>query len=118
MDKHFELLGLFHIVYGVLILLIGLGMGFVLSGVGVVSGDAAAFTAMRALGGVFGVIMAVFAAPYVLAGWGLRQRRPWARILAMVVGALALLSIPVGTALGIYTFWALLKPEAEDAFGV
>jgi hypothetical protein len=116
MDQHFDLLGLLHMIYGALILLVGLGVGLMMSGIGAASGDAEALTALGALGGGFGFIMAVFALPYILAGWGLRKRRRWARVLAMVVGALALLSIPIGTALGVYTFWALLKPEAEAAF--
>lgn len=116
MDTHFDLLGLFHLIYGGLLLLIGLGVGILMSGVGAVSGDADATALLGLLGGGFGFVMAAFALPYLLAGWGLRKRRRWARILAMIVGALALLSVPLGTALGVYTFWALLKPEAEEAF--
>jgi hypothetical protein len=45
-----------------------------------------------------------------LLAWGLFERQPWARILGIVVGFLALLRFPFGTALGIYTLWVLL-PE-------
>jgi hypothetical protein len=34
----------------------------------------------------------------------------------MVLGALSLLSFPVGTALGVYTLWALTRPDAAAAF--
>jgi hypothetical protein len=43
----------------------------------------------------------------VLAGIGLLTRRPWARKLALVLGVLALFRFPLGTALGVYTLWAL-----------
>ena len=49
-------------------------------------------------GGVLGIV----------AGWGLMDRQPWARTLAIVLGFFALFHFGVGTALGIYTLWVLL----------
>ena len=43
----------------------------------------------------------------LLAGYALLTRRPWGRVLAIIAGVLALLKIPLGTALGIYTLWVL-----------
>ncbi len=43
----------------------------------------------------------------LLTGYALVTRKPWGRVLAIVVGILALLKIPFGTALGIYTLWVL-----------
>jgi len=50
------------------------------------------------------------------AGWGLLQREPWARTLTLVLGFLELLHVPFGTALGIYTIWVLLSPQAEQEY--
>jgi hypothetical protein len=47
------------------------------------------------------------AALALIAGYGLLQRRPWGRVLAIVAAILALLKFPFGTALGIYTLWVL-----------
>ena len=52
----------------------------------------------------------------VAAGVGLIQRAPWARVFALVMGFISLLSIPVGTALGIYTIWVLMSPGAEQEY--
>jgi hypothetical protein len=50
----------------------------------------------------------VFAAAVALvAGYGLLNRRPWGRIVAIVAAILALIKFPLGTALGIYTLWVL-----------
>ena len=50
----------------------------------------------------------VFAAAVALvAGYGLLNRRPWGRIVAIIAGILALIKFPLGTALGIYTLWVL-----------
>jgi len=59
-----------------------------------------------------GITLALFGAVHLLLAWGLFEREPWARILGIVVGILALLRFPLGTALGIYTLWVLL-PEGS-----
>lgn len=50
----------------------------------------------------------------VLAGWGLLERRPWARMLTIVLGCLSLFDVPFGTALGAYTLWVLLPAQSLD----
>ena len=47
----------------------------------------------------------------LLVGYGLLARQQWGRMLAIVFGVLALIRIPFGTALGIYTLW-VLAPSA------
>ena len=43
----------------------------------------------------------------LLTGYALLTRQPWGRIFAIVFGILALIHLPLGTALGIYTLWVL-----------
>ena len=65
---------------------------------------------VRTFGGIFlatGIIG-------LIAGWGLYERRSWARMLAIVLAFLNLLHPPFGTAIGIYTLWVLL-PAASEA---
>jgi zinc-ribbon domain len=56
---------------------------------------------------VVAVATICMAALALLAGYGLLQRRPWGRTVAIVAAILALIKIPFGTALGIYTLWVL-----------
>jgi hypothetical protein len=65
-------------------------------------------------GGLYtaGILMGLFGVVHLVLAWGLFERQPWARMLGIVVGFLALLRIPFGTALGIYTLWMLL-PESS-----
>jgi hypothetical protein len=51
-----------------------------------------------------------------IAGWGLLQREPWARIVALVLGFISLFNIPFGTAIGVYTMWILLPSQAEQEY--
>ena len=60
-----------------------------------------------------GVLVALIALLSLAVGWGLYQRAPWARMLALVMAFFSLLSIPLGTALGIYTLVVLLPAESE-----
>jgi len=55
------------------------------------------------IGGIVGLI----------AGWGLYERRHWARMLAIVLAFLNLLHFPLGTAVAIYTLWVLMPAESE-----
>jgi zinc-ribbon domain len=62
------------------------------------------------IGGFWPIIAVatVFAAALALAaGFGLLNRRPWGRVVAIIAAILALLKFPLGTALGIYTLWVL-----------
>jgi hypothetical protein len=52
----------------------------------------------------------------VIAGWGLLERRPWARMLAIVLGCFNLVDMPFGTGLGIYTLWVLLPARSEEEY--
>jgi hypothetical protein len=51
---------------------------------------------------------AVLALPSLLCGWGLLRRSPWARWLGILLAALAVVQVPIGTIVGGYILWVLL----------
>ena len=51
-----------------------------------------------------------------IAGWGLLERQPWARMLTIVLGCFSLFEVPFGMVLGMYTLWVLLPAESEVEF--
>jgi hypothetical protein len=65
-----------------------------------------AFPWMAFLPGIIGIAV-VMAALALFAGLSLLKRRPYGRVLAIVLAVLALFKFPLGTALGIYTLWVL-----------
>jgi predicted nucleic acid-binding Zn ribbon protein len=71
---------------------------------------------LRPLISMVGWLILAKAAIGFVSGWGLLQHEDWARVVALVIGFLALLSVPVGTALGIYTLWVLLPAKSEDEY--
>lgn len=52
----------------------------------------------------------------LLTGYALLTHQPWGRILAIVFGILALIHLPLGTALGIYTLWVLAPGASGDEY--
>lgn len=53
-------------------------------------------------------MLVVRAALALIAGWGLMERAPWGRVVAIVAAIFSLLRFPIGTALGIWTLVTLL----------
>jgi hypothetical protein len=53
------------------------------------------------------LVGAVLSAGYLFVGLQLRRHDPRIRIPAIIMAALALLNIPIGTALGIYALWVI-----------
>jgi uncharacterized membrane protein (DUF2068 family) len=68
-----------------------------------------------------GILFGAFGIVHLILSWGLHERKMWARPLGLVVGFLALIRFPLGTALGIYTLWVLLPEPSRreyDQFAV
>src|SRR5438067_1113116 len=68
---------------------------------------AAVFTALA-------IIAILWGAAHVVVGVPLRRQRPWARIMALMLGSIDLLLLPYGTALGTYTLWVLLGERGKQ----
>jgi len=66
---------------------------------------------------VGGIATLFWAALNAAVGWGLWRMQPWARWAAIVLAALGLLSVPIGTVIGALILWYLFQPEARRAFG-
>ncbi len=125
MDAHVKILAAFHIAFG----LIGLTAAFVMlllfGGAAGVAGLAAAdqpeawiaVPILSIIGSVLILIALTLSMPGIIGGWGLIKGKSWARILMIVLSALHLVNIPIGTILGIYGLWVLLSKETDLLFG-
>jgi len=71
---------------------------------------------LRPLLTVIGIFVLAKAAFGFMAGWGLLQREPWARILTLVLGFISLFNVPFGTAVGVYTLWVLLPRQSQEEY--
>lgn len=122
MATHVKALGVIYIVLGAIGILGALTVLLVFGGLAGMAGrvaDPEARLALPILGGLGGflfLIVLVLSLPAVIAGIGLLQFKPWGRILGIIMSAINLLNVPVGTAIGIYGLWALLNRETELLF--
>jgi len=56
---------------------------------------------------------AILVAPSVIAGYGLRKKRRWAKTASIIAGVVASMSAPIGTAVCVYTFWFLFSEPGK-----
>jgi hypothetical protein len=115
-QQHITILGWLYIVGHALFLIVGGFVFLLLTGIGAGSGDDEAARILPIVGISVGLLLAALALPGLAAGYGLLTHKPWARVLAIVVGILSLVNFPIGTTIGIYTFWVLMQPAAADYF--
>ena len=123
MDTHVRVLGVLNIAIGVVGLIIAfltmIGVG---GAAGIISAsaepeDAAlAVPILSIVGGLVVAVVFAFSLPSVATGIGLLYFKPWARILGIVLSAIALLGFPWVTLLGIYGLWVLFNKDTERLF--
>lgn len=116
MQQHVSILGWLYIGFSVLGILMAVFVLLILVGAGALAEDADVLMVTSIVGVVAAVVIMLFSIPGIIAGIGLLKRKSWARLLAIILGILNLLSIPFGTLLGIYTLWVLLKDETVQLF--
>lgn len=73
-------------------------------------------TIIAIVGGGIIFLTLICAIPQIVGGIGLLMYKNWARYLLLVVAVLELFNIPIGTAVGAYTIWALVQDETVALF--
>jgi hypothetical protein len=123
MTTHVKVLGVLFLamsalaLLSALVILLAIGGAAATVGVAAEPQDAAVALPILGLAGTaLGMILLLLALPGIAAGWGLLYFKPWARILGIVLSALNILNIPLGTILGVYGLWVLLNKDTERLF--
>ena len=113
---HIRIIAGLNMFFGGLMLVVGAGVFILLTSLGFVSGEREAITVLPMVGGIAAGVMLVLGLPGLLVGFGLWRFRNWARIGALILAALNLFNVPMGTVLAIYTGWALLQDGTNEVF--
>ena len=120
MEQHFKIVAILQIVMGVLSISIGLLVLGIIAGAGAfasaMSGNHLAMLVTGTVGVAIAGILMLLSLPSIIAGIGLMKRQEWARILTIVLSIFHLFHIPFGTAVGVYSLWALFQPDAKAYF--
>lgn len=117
MEKHINIVAALQIGLSIFSLLIALLIFTVLKLVGGFVDDANATTILSIIADVLAILFIITSIPGILAGMGLYKRKEWARILTLIVSVIEIFNFPFGTAIGIYSIWALIQPETIAEFG-
>lgn len=121
MEQHIKVLSVLFIILGILGIVVA--VAFMLLGAGTAATILAQDDSNEArvgaawAGGCITFVAALFgimAIPSIIAGWGLSQRKSWARILTIILAILSLPQFPVGTAIGVYALVILFNDEAKQ----
>ena len=119
-QTHVNIVAWLHIVLSVLGLLAAafLLVVFLLIGILFVAADESAAAGVLAVVAIFiGAFLFLISAPGLIGGIGLLKRQNWARILVLILSVLQLFNVPFGTAVGVYSLWALTRQETMALFG-
>lgn len=116
MEKHINIVAALQIGLSIFNLLIAFLIFTVLKLVGGFVDDANGATILSLIADVLAIVFIIISVPGILAGMGLYKRKEWARILSLVLSVIEIFSFPFGTAIGIYSIWALIQPETIVEF--
>jgi hypothetical protein len=122
MGFHVDLAAVLFIVWGALTTLIGLStlaLGIAATALAsspAVQGRQFAAGFLAATFMILAVLAIVWGVLHIAVGVPLRRRRHWSRLAALLLGAVDLLLLPYGTALGCYALWALLHRNGRLLF--
>jgi len=124
LQQHVKILGVLYIVLGTMGVLAALICLMIFGGVagilGIVAQEEPDARIAVPIVGAFAVglflFLLVLSVPGIIAGVGLLNLRPWARIVTVILSALNLMNIPIGTLVGAYGLWVMLSQETEKLF--
>ena len=117
MEKNINVIGILWIVYGAIGIFTGFFLFMILFGVSFLPDMGYTAPAiLRAVGIGLGLFLTLLSIPEIFAGYGVLKGKEWGRILALVMSFLNVLSLPLGTALSIYTFVILIKEDSVRYF--
>ncbi|MGI8884472.1 MAG: hypothetical protein ACR2IA_09550 [Pyrinomonadaceae bacterium] len=120
---HNKLLSIFHFVQGGLQAFGGIVVLLIYGGLGIAMRQSARGSEEQMVGTIF-IVLAFVIAPIILlfasinltAGYKMLKEKPGARNWGIAASIISLLSIPLGTALGIYGLWFLCGDEGKQFY--
>lgn len=117
MESHVKAVGIIHIAFSVLGIIMAIVIFSVLNIVAKIPDvDKEAIRVLQIVGVVLPWFFIIISLPGVVGGIGLLKLQGWARILILIISFLGLLNFPIGTAVGIYSIWVLFDKRTEKIF--
>ncbi len=116
MEKHINVVAALQIGLSIFGVIIGIIILVVLNTVGSFTNDPQASFVLHLIGTIVAAFFFLMSAPGIIAGIGLLGHKEWARILTLVLSVIGIMNFPLGTAVGVYSIWALVQDEVVAIF--
>ncbi len=129
MEKHIQLVGILNIVYRSFLLLVALILFVIAAGfrqfidwlLGLGAADIhdippPVLDIIPIIICIVALCMLVLSVAGIIAGAGVLGKRPWGRVMMLVISFFNLIRVPLGTLLGGYSIWVLLNDETIRVF--
>lgn len=117
MRKHVTVVAALHIGFAILGLVGALVVFFSINfAQSFVEGEEIAVNVLTAVKIFIPILISIISVLSIIGGIGLFSYREWARILIIVMSAINCLNVPIGTAKGVYSLWALLQDDTIQLF--
>jgi len=113
--KHYRILGILYIVYGIMNLLILTFAFYALDAIlSMVEIEQEAVQIIRTIGFPVGIAFAILFILSVVAGLAINPRNQGSKIFMLILGCLFLFSFPFGTALGVYVLVTFISEHNQN----
>src|SRR4030042_4839307 len=113
MEKHVTLVGALHMGYGAFHVLCAPAAFTLIAGGGLLGGliaeDKFVIGITFFIATTIALWVILISVPGIIGGVWLLKHKPWARYVVLVVSVLALLNVPLGLGIGIYSIWVLVQ---------
>ena len=116
MKKHVNIAGILQIVFGSFLVLGALAIAILFGFIDQFVDDPTALKVLGIISTPLVVLMLLFGGAMIAGGVGLFYCKPWARILTLIMAAMGLLNVPIGTLKGVYIIWVLVQSETISLF--
>lgn len=116
LTRRIDLIGYLHVGYGMALVLLSVLVVVTMTAGTIVLPGVAAWAGGLGASITTGLLLAAVGSPSMLAGVLLIRRSAWSRAMVIILSVIDLFSFPVGTALGVFSLWILLKERARLEF--
>lgn len=116
MKQHVIAVGWLQIGLSIIWVMILFTIALLIWGIGISSHDREVIEIISIIAPIIIVLGIVTAIPSIIGGIFLLKFKEWSRILVIILSFIDLISFPIGTAVGVYSLWALLNKDTIKLF--
>jgi len=116
MKKHVTVAAILQVVFGVFNVFGAIAIAFAFGFVDQFVDDPTAIKILDIVSIPLMTMLGLIGAAMILGAIGLLSCKNWGKVLSLIMAALGMLNIPIGTLKGVYIIWVLVQPETTALF--